>query len=261
MPAKSPAVALTAALVLFGLVALPLGAAAQTTSVLHADKSGSSKTPTPEPTSSEDDFSVASDDEDDSEDKATESPKPSPTPSPTKKPKEEDHKTPSPTPKPTEDSTTPEPKPSASVVSATKTESHDDKTDLKPHDEAHDETHEISTPPVLIRPQSSGTSGAQAQGSGANAASKAQGSDTYVSAPLGFYLNDQPFDSDRDAGSGVTNFDTSANPPVIENIVATGYATPADEFMAKSYFGLGVLALAAGLLSFKAFGRRNRDLQ
>lgn len=262
MPAKPTAAALSAALVLFGLIAFPLSAAAQSVSVVHTGRSGETKSPSPQPTSDEGQFSISADDEDEKEDeeedeKETPSPSPTPSKSPTKKPGDDGTK--SPTPKPSEGSGDPKPTPSAAVLG--KPENHEDKPHDEAHEEVHDEAHEISTPPILIKPQGLGTGGTQAQGNGTNSSNRLDASGKYVSAPLGMYLDDSLLDSDFDSGAGVANFDTKANPPVIENIVATGYATPADEFMAKSYFGLGILGLAAGLLSFKAFGRRERDSQ
>lgn len=257
MPSKPTAVAFTAALVLLGLVGLPLAAAAQTSGVIQLDRSGATKSPSPSASSGEGSFSATTENEDEKEDdeKEDEDKTPSPTPSPTKKPSD-DGKTPSP--KPSENS--PEPKPSASSAVLGKPDKRDDdKLEVKPHDEAHEEAHEISTPPILIRPQGTNTGSGSVQGNSTNPNSQNSASGKYVSAPLGHYLDDSLVDGDIDSGQGVATFDTNANPPVIENIIATGYSTPADEFMAKSYFGLGILALAAGLLSFKVFSRRESD--
>ena len=103
---------------------------------------------------------------------------------------------------------------------------------------------DISTPPLLIKPKSS---------SSANGANSATGNpddidteDGFVSSPLdvskhqlnstGLALSD---------GSHDVTFSTDANEPVINNIVATDYSTPAEECMAKAYFAMGILGVGA----------------
>ena len=124
--------------------------------------------------------------------------------------------------------------------------------------EAHEHRNDISTPPLLIRPESSSSQSGTTNG-GALATSSNDKAPSFYSAPLGFYLERQFTDTDLDnSTAGVSTFDATANAPVIENIVYTDYSTPADEFMSRSYLGIGVLAVGAGTLLTVVL-RRNRS--
>lgn len=127
-----------------------------------------------------------------------------------------------------------------------------------PDIEAHEESHDISTPPLLIRPESpTGKTGLSGSSSlGGSTKDKVPG---FYTAPLGFYLEKSFSDTDLDNNTdGVSKFNAEANPPVIENIVYTPFATPADEFMSRSYVGIGVLAIGAGTMLTVVL-RRNRS--
>ncbi|MFM5905262.1 MAG: hypothetical protein ACKORF_04060 [Micrococcales bacterium] len=115
---------------------------------------------------------------------------------------------------------------------------------------------DISTPPLLIKPKlNSGASGANSSNDGN---SSGDSDDGFVSSPLDVTRHQLNGGSvSLSDGSHDADFNTNVNEPVINNIVATDYSSPADEFMAKAYFAMGVLAIGAlimagGLLRPKA---------
>lgn len=118
---------------------------------------------------------------------------------------------------------------------------HDKRLELK---SKYGQVQDISTPPLLIKPKSSSSAnGANSSDTNPNDIDTEDG---FVSSPLdvskhqlnstGLALSD---------GSHDVSFNTDANEPVVNNIVATDYSTPAEEFMAKAYFAMGILGVGA----------------
>jgi hypothetical protein len=122
---------------------------------------------------------------------------------------------------------------------------------------------EVATPPLIVKPAnplpSSAPSSAAASGSvrasannvnGASVLKQRQAATKYVSQPLNVALHQlkQTTRTQPAAKSQIKAFDADKNAPVIQNIHRDELGSPAQEFLAKAYFGMAVMLIFGGLL-------------
>ena len=115
---------------------------------------------------------------------------------------------------------------------------------------------EVATPPLIVKPASPAPSATPAapvsQNSvgGASVSGQRKVSTKYVSQPLDVALHQlqKPSTSQSAAKSQIKAFDASKNAPVIQNIRRDELGNPAQEFLAKAYFGMAILAIFGTLL-------------
>lgn len=124
---------------------------------------------------------------------------------------------------------------------------------------------EVATPPLIVKPAnpvpSAVPSAPVSQNSvgGASVANRRKVSTKYVSQPLNVAMHQllQPSTSQSAVKSQIKAFDASKNAPVIQNIRRDELGNPAQEFLAKAYFGMALVAIF-GMLAVVYFYRKLR---
>lgn len=115
---------------------------------------------------------------------------------------------------------------------------------------------EVATPPLIVKPAipvpiaSPSAPVSQNSVGGASVSGQRKVSTKYVSQPLDVALHQlqKPSTSQSVAKSQIKAFDASKNAPVIQNIRRDELGNPAQEFLAKAYFGMAVVAIFGTLL-------------
>jgi hypothetical protein len=130
---------------------------------------------------------------------------------------------------------------------------------------------EVATPPLIVKPASpvpaASPTAPVSQNSvgGASVSSPRKVSTKYVSQPLDVALHQlqKPSNAQSAANAEIKAFDASKNAPVIQNIRRDELGNPAQEFLAKAYFGLAVVAIFGSLLVVHFYRklRVNRGLE